>query len=543
MKQLVANLRILVQRTSKPPIDAAERQKGDPLFFDDRHTETLFWESAGPNLWLVEKLLWVLQLVIGRPWQWLNLGRYWLRQRFPLAALGIDFIAIVLIAGGLWFLVRERVESTPRFEDAPQGIPADTPPAPTRVPLIYDSTPFCPSKPVDEPAISRFTVDFPHIEIRRRCLGSFFYRIEKDFASPNPPHFSKLFAGYNVQNLAAQGLLLDLSDLWEQEGWNDAFPQWLQRQSSVHRKERSLFITPQKPTARLQTSNLKEGQKYFLPTAYSWSAIYYSKPIFERYHLTAPNTWDELLDTAEILKQHNIRPMAIPDETIWFDYLNMRLNGPEFHRDLLWGEVNFEDQRVKYIFEIWQNLLAQEFFHTETTSDDFGYSQAILAMHREEAAMALGDSFFFRDAIPEKFQDNFGFFPMPIIDETISVGENVTVFGYVIPGKAQEQEISRKLLIYLGSAEAQAYLAAVPGLVPTRSDIDPNLLSAEAKQGKRLIQKADAIGPPYTPSVPRLMTRRGSRAFRLFLKNFSDIETILTTLEEARQEALAEKGL
>ena len=46
----------------------------------------------------------------------------------------------------------------------------------------------------------------------------------------------------------------------------------------------------------------------------------------------------------------------------WFDYLNLRLNGIEFHQRLLRGEERFIDERVRRVFAYWKLLLEKKTF-------------------------------------------------------------------------------------------------------------------------------------------------------------------------------------
>jgi multiple sugar transport system substrate-binding protein/raffinose/stachyose/melibiose transport system substrate-binding protein len=534
----VASLETRLRQVKKP--DKAFPKPGLEPSFDNSHSpqrqrhsssensegEKLLWENSAPTAWLAEWLLQLSQAIIGHPWQRL-------RQRSPLAALMVQLVVVGLLGVGVWFTLQGHLESSPPPTATPRTIKS----APPNVQLVYDSTKFCPAVPVDIEAIRGFVAAHPHVELERRCLSSFFYRIEKDLASPTPPNLSSLFAGFDVRALASQGLLLDISDLWDGQGLNEAYPEWLRKLSSVDDQQHLVFINPAEPPLQLELSGTGNGQQYFLPTAYAWWAIYYSKPIFDQYNLEPPKTWDEFLAVSETLKQNGITPITIPDERAWFDYLNIRLNGPEFHRNLLRGQERYHDPRVKAVFEAWQVLKDNDYF--QTRFDSYGYSQSILSMHRGEAAMALGNSFFIRDAIPEKFQDDFGSFPFPIIDPTVPVGENALTFGYVIPAHASEQKTAREFLAHLSSLEAQTYLVKTPGLVPAHAGVDPNLLTPEVKQGQALIEGADYVMPSYDWGSPRVMDRTGSRVFRWFLNKPNDLDSILATLEEARQEAFA----
>jgi multiple sugar transport system substrate-binding protein/raffinose/stachyose/melibiose transport system substrate-binding protein len=524
----------------------------------------LLWESSVPGHQFLVWLYWPFRVVGDRWWYRFNSRRNWSRQGSSRLALTMTLVGLVLaITGSTWFISKGRLQTSPPLtvkSQAATSAPASTP---AQIQLIFDSTIFCPADPIDKKAIIRFAKLHPNIEVGRRCLGPFFYKIAQDLASPAPPHLSSLFAGSNVRSLANQGLLLDISDLWRQGGWHEAYPDWLRELSTFDGQSQLVFVNPSEPPLQLQILGAGEGgqytipeqhslpkqhllpeqhflpKQYFLPTAYTWWAIYYNKSILDRYNLKPPKTWNEFLVVSEKLKQNGITPMAIPDERSWFDYLNIRLNGPEFHRDLLRGQERYDDPRVRSVFESWQTLMDKGYFHSR---NEYGYSQSILLMHREEAAMALGNSFFIRKAIPNKFQDNFDSFPFPSIDPAMPVGESTQTFGYIIPANASERETARAFLAHLGSLEAQSHLAEIPGLVPVHTDVDPSLLLPEARQGQILVQEADYVLSSFDSDSPKMMDRIGSRAFRRFLRKPTDLDHILILLEKTRREVFAGQG-
>jgi multiple sugar transport system substrate-binding protein/raffinose/stachyose/melibiose transport system substrate-binding protein len=76
----------------------------------------------------------------------------------------------------------------------------------------------------------------------------------------------------------------------------------------------------------------------------------------------APETFDELLDACDKLNTAGIAPFTIGARfkwpaAAWFDYLNMRTNGPQFHIDLTDLKVPYTDPKVKATFDNWKKLL------------------------------------------------------------------------------------------------------------------------------------------------------------------------------------------
>ena len=105
-----------------------------------------------------------------------------------------------------------------------------------------------------------------------------------------------------------------------------------------------------------------DGKQYFVPFYnYPWVVIY-SKSLCDEKGYTVPTTLDEFIALAEKMQADGLVPVAFGDKDGWpamgtFDILNMRINGYEFHIDLMAGKEKWTDPRVKAVFETWAYLL------------------------------------------------------------------------------------------------------------------------------------------------------------------------------------------
>jgi multiple sugar transport system substrate-binding protein len=78
-------------------------------------------------------------------------------------------------------------------------------------------------------------------------------------------------------------------------------------------------------------------------------------------------TMDELMGLVEARQGAGIVPFAFGNDGRWpamgtFDQLNFRLNGYQFHMDLMAGRESWTDERVRNVFTAWETLLP---FHQE----------------------------------------------------------------------------------------------------------------------------------------------------------------------------------
>jgi ABC-type glycerol-3-phosphate transport system substrate-binding protein len=246
------------------------------------------------------------------------------------------------------------------------------------------------------------------------------------------------------------------------------------------------------------------------------------------------------------LQANDITPIALGayrpvGAVYWLDYLNMRLNGPEFHAEFVQGQHQFNDPEIREVFETWKDLLDKNYFPDNAHAKRL--PESIIMVTEEKAGMVLASSGNISEQ-PEKIRDKLDFFRFPIINSEIPVGEITPTGGYVIPAGALHPEEAMEFLAYIASAEGQAVIlrqSENAGGLPVNQKIDTALLSPEARQGWALIQNADQVVQPYTSNLSALETGLNfgpfMRAFRKFLRDPENLETVLDELEEARQQA------
>ena len=113
--------------------------------------------------------------------------------------------------------------------------------------------------------------------------------------------------------------------------------------------------------------------------------------------IEVPKTWDEFLAVGQKLNEAGVAPVAIGTKFLWtaagwFDYLNMRINGLDFHLELMAGKVAYTDDRVKKVFQHWQQLLDNNFFIENHAS--YSWQEAQPFIFQGKAAMYLIGNFF-----------------------------------------------------------------------------------------------------------------------------------------------------
>jgi ABC-type glycerol-3-phosphate transport system substrate-binding protein len=379
-------------------------------------------------------------------------------------------------------------------------------------------------------AITQFQTREPNISFDRQR----FNQAPQSYLTLSPPPDVMTSGAYSfLMQAAQQRQVLDLTELWAETGLRDAFP------------------------AGFQALSAFEGKQYYLPIGYAWSAIYYNRAIYDQYGLQPPRTWDEFMLLCDTLLMKGEIPLSLAGQDtwlamLWFDYLNLRLNGAAFHRALVNGQLPYNDSRVYPVIEMWSQLLRNGYIIEQPANvNDLSSLMALVRDDKgmlggQKAVMTLVSPFWMTD-LPDKFQSELDFFPFPTIDPTVVRAEVVTTLGYMAPSNGEHRLETLAYLAYMGSKEGQTTMAQQLGKstlwAPARDDIDGELLSSTLKQGKEIVRDVPDFVSPYMLSLPNEMWQPITQALRRFFREPDQIDDFITQLEEVRLRALDEGWL
>lgn len=381
--------------------------------------------------------------------------------------------------------------------------------------LVYNSYQSDPEpRKQDEDLVAQFKKANPNIDVEHSIVDheGFKQAIRTYLAASRPPDVMTWFAGNRARFFIDKGLIMDISDVWKQQGWDKSYP---------------------KGMAALSSAN---GKQYFVPTSYYWWALYYNKKVLEQAGVKPPQTFDELLAACKTMKDKGIIPITIGTKAPWpaagwFDYLNMRTNGPDFHIALMEGKEKYSDPRVAKTFDNWKKLLDAGCFIENPTA--YTWQEGLQPMIDGKAGMYLMGQFIM-DSIPRDKQADFDFVRFPIIDPSVKIGEDAPTDGYFAAAKAPDPEAAKKFLAFIGSKEAQTYFAKNLQRLPTNGDVDPSIFTPATQKGIDIIKKADYIAQFYDRDTTPEMAEKGMAAFQDFMANPGNAQQILTNLETER---------
>ncbi|GHA45856.1 ABC transporter substrate-binding protein [Streptomyces tauricus] len=325
--------------------------------------------------------------------------------------------------------------------------------------------------------------------------------------SANPPDVYTWYPGSVADAYAKKDLLLDLGEVW----------------SSPDLKGYSKALNS------LCTS--ASGKKVFVPTTYYWWGMFYRRSNFAKWGVREPKSWDGFLDLCDKLKSKGVDPIGLGAggntawvASAWFDYLDIRINGADYHRELLAGRHRFDDPEVRRVFDRWQELLP--YFDPNGTAVAFQDATTSL-LNGRSGMMLIGT--FFADAAPKDALDDIDFFRFPVIDPKVPLAEEAPTDGYFASARTGRHAQVVDLMRYLAGAEAQEiYIKGSSGTVlPCNPDVKDSG-TALVKKGRAHIEEAAEITQFFNRDSSDALQPTADNALTKFIAEPKQIGSILT---------------
>ncbi|MGJ7094493.1 ABC transporter substrate-binding protein [Vibrio hannami] len=362
-------------------------------------------------------------------------------------------------------------------------------------------------------AIDDFSRKNPDIEVFVKDFESEYYKanVKSWLVSERHSDVMYWFSGQRLKEFISKGWVKELDSLWEGSGWSNQF------------------------TLGAESSVTFAGRKYALPVHYYPWAIYYKKSLFQRLSIDPPTSWKTFLEACEKLQQNNITPLILGSKykwtlSIWFEYLNLRLNGLKFHQELLSGTASYKDPRVINVFEHWRILVDKGYFldgHEHLTWRD-----VVPYLYRDKGGMTLLGSFWTSD-IPSSFYDDIGMVSFPVIDSQIPVYEQAPTDVFMIPSNVRNESGAQRFLQYLALPEVQTKLSNAFGMLapnPINVDSDDHLLN----KSYQILDEAAGLSQFYDRDNPEPISTEGMNEFARFVDDPNQLSEVLDELERLR---------
>jgi len=370
---------------------------------------------------------------------------------------------------------------------------------------------------VMEQTIAKFQAIHPDLNIETTIIDRDGYKTQiRNFLTANAPDVATWYAANRMKPYVDAGLFEDVSDLWAEEDIAN----------NLASTKGALTI---------------DGKQWGVPYTYYQWGIYYRKDIFDELGLSEPATWEEeKANCAKIVESGRVC-YAIGTKFLWtaggwFDYLNLRTNGFDFHMQLAAGEVSWEDDRVKQVFANWRELIDMGGFLANHQS--YSWQEALPFMVKGEAAAYLMGNFAvapLREA--GLTDDQLDFYQFPVINPDVALAEDAPTDTFHIPSGAKNKDNAREFLRFMVSNDVQTAINAGDAL----GQLPVNAMSAV--DDDKFLNKGFAMLSSNSPGgvaqffdrdFPAEMAKIGMEGLQEFMVRPNNLDAILKRLEKAR---------
>lgn len=335
----------------------------------------------------------------------------------------------------------------------------------------------------------------------------------RNFLTTNSPDLANWYAGNRMAPFVKAGQFMDVTDVWQANGLDDAL-------------------------ASAKASMTLDGKQWGVPYTYYQWGIYFNRDAYKAAGVQEPKTWQEFLDNCPKFQTAGIDCVTTGTSALWpgagiFDYLDLRVNGYEFHMELTGGKVAWTDDRVKAVFAEWAKF--QPYITANHAAIDW-QDAAALMVQGKAANYVMGN--FAVDVFKKggMTNDNLGFMVFPEITAGVPRAEEAPTDTIHIPAGAKNVDDAKKFLAFVASADAQTKLNKAIGQLPTNKNStvgdDPFL-----QAGSKSLSSAYALAQFFDRDAPAEMAKAGMEGFQEFMVHPDRLDAILERLEKVRGNA------
>ncbi|MBW3086070.1 hypothetical protein KEM60_02281 [Austwickia sp. TVS 96-490-7B] len=321
------------------------------------------------------------------------------------------------------------------------------------------------------------------------------------------------FSGYRMRFFAQKGLIGDLSDLWKDlPGYSDTIK---------------------------KACTGDDGKQYLVPGMYYPWAMHYRKSVFADKGYDIPKTFDDLIALCAKMKKDGMEPIAFADKDGWpamgtFDILNLRINGFEFHVNLMAGKEDWSGSKVKKVFEQWKRILP----HHQPDSLGRTWQEAAKSLYQKQTGLYYLGTFVAQQFPKGAEQEDLDFFNFPEIDSTIGTDAiDAPVDGYMMARRPRNEAGAKKLLKFWASPEAHRVLAtADASMISTNEKTDTSVYVPLQKRQMEFVTKAKSLAQFLDrDSRPDFASTVITPALQSFIKTPDDVDSILSKVEAQKK--------
>ncbi|MDI3421714.1 ABC transporter substrate-binding protein [Streptomyces luteolus] len=281
------------------------------------------------------------------------------------------------------------------------------------------------------------------------------------------------------------------------------------------------------------------------------SLVWYNTAVMKNAGGQEPKTWDDFLQTAQMIYDSGIAPVSVAGAeawtlTDWFENIYLSQAGPEKYDQLAKHEIKWTDPSVKKALTTLGELFGEKGFVAGGQRGALGtefpesVKQTFVGGDQPKAGMVFeGDMVSLAIAETDaKIGTDAKVFPFPAVGS-----ESPAVVGGDAAVALKDSEGAQALLTYLASPDAAAIWAKAGGFVSPNKNLDFATYPDDVQRdiAKALIAAGDDIRFDMSDQAPQAFggtPGKGEwKALQDFLKNPKDVAGTQKALEDAAAKA------
>ena len=353
-----------------------------------------------------------------------------------------------------------------------------------------------------------YTAQYPDVEIVNAALaggagqgGNMKALLETRMMGGQPPDSFQVHLGRElIDSHVIPDRMEPLDWLYEEEGWNDIFPQELIDIASYDGKPWSVPVN-------IHRSNV----------------MWYRPSLLEAAGLSAPPaTWDEFFVAAEALKTAGINALAVAEIEPNFcghvcESLLVAKLGPDTYRGLFDGSTGWDHEGVTQALETLN--MALDYANSDYLSTSWGDINDRFVADTAPAMMIMGD--WTHGVLMSKGFTDYRWAPAPDTDGIFVVLSD----SFGLPKGAPHRDNAINFLRICGSREGQDAFNPIKGSIPARTDPDTS------KYDEYLLSAMDAFAADTLVGS----IQHGAAAKQSFVLDYAIAVNILATKRDVAE--------
>ncbi|TDF98603.1 extracellular solute-binding protein [Paenibacillus piri] len=280
-----------------------------------------------------------------------------------------------------------------------------------------------------------------------------------------------------------------------------------------------------------------DEHKYSVPMSMApTSFVFYNKAIFDRYDVSVPETWDELMEAVRKFNRNGVTPIALGNKSSWvaqsaiFSTLADRVTGTDWFLNVVaQNEARFTDPTFVNALTRMQQLAKAHAFQ-----ENFNYIDHIQMeqlYYRKQAAMLIEGGSVVSNMIAQAPKDVLEATHITLLpDVPGGKGRPMSTSGVVGTGFAvnsqlqgAQREAAFKLIYALAAPEAQRKILNSNTLVSYRLDVDRSVAHPLFVELHQLVNKVTLL-PAYETQLTTAAVEALSQGIQELLKGGSPEE-------------------